>query len=481
MPKPDPDRDLPRRYVAETPLPDRRGGGIDMKRCFSNVGGVRIVDVRTVLLTGPCTHDPWLSVFKQSRSAAFVEIETDTGIVGLGETYAGYFFPESVPLVVDYLRPILIAVDGVDRDDFDLRVVVARMRTCFQYWGRVGLGAAVLAGIEGALWDLVGKVRGLPVHRLLAPEAFDAPDSLPAYATGGPSPWPTDDLLRKVEFYLELGFRAVKLSSGYLDSATRDEVPTNGVQAAVETEVGKATLVRDTFGADVGLLLDGHMGHREGPQRWDVETAAAVLHALEVFGLTFFEEPLRYDDLAGYAELTRSTTIPVAGGEQLSTVGEFAAFADRDAFAVAQPDAAWLGIDGFVQVARRFGAQRTPGRSARVVRRRRGDAERPRRLRGPEHAHRRDPPGGRAAAYRAVGRLAATGGRPGPATRRPRTRRRADRRDQERLPLPAGSRGVLQRSRQGDEELTCRTTSSSASRAPTSTWTASAMPCPARR
>ena len=319
---------------------------------------MRIVDVRTVLLTGPCTHDPWLSVFKQSRTAAFVEIETDAGIVGLGETYAGYFFPESVPLVVDYLRPVLLAVEGVDREDFDLREVVARMRTCFQYWGRVGLGAAVLAGIEGALWDLVGKVRGVPVHRLLAPEAPgtpEAPASLPAYATGGPSPWPTDDLLRKVEFYLGLGFRAVKLSSGYLDSATRNEVSSHGVQDAVDTEVGKATLVRERFGDDVGLLLDGHMGHREGPDRWDVGTAAAVLKALEPFGLTFFEEPLRYDDVAGYAELTRSTTIPVAGGEQLSTVGEFAAFAERDAFAVAQPDGAWLGIDGFVQVATLFG------------------------------------------------------------------------------------------------------------------------------
>ena len=328
------------------------GGGIDMKRRFSNVGEVRIVDLRAVLLTGPCTDDPWLSVFKQSRTAAFVRVETDAGISGLGETYAGYFFPESVPLVVDYLRPILLAVDGVDRDDFDLREVVARMRTCFQYWGRVGLGAAVLAGIEGALWDLLGKVRGLPVHRLLSQSA---PVDLPAYATGGPSPWPPDDLLRKVELYLALGFRAVKLSSGYLDSATRDEVPSRGVEAAVDTEVGKATLVRDTFGGDVGLLLDGHMGHREGPERWDVETASAVLHALEPFGLTFFEEPLRYDDVAGYSELTAGTTIPVAGGEQLSTVGEFAAFAERDAFAVAQPDAAWLGIDGFVQVAGLFG------------------------------------------------------------------------------------------------------------------------------
>ena len=322
-----------------------------MKQRFSKSGILRLVDVRTVLLTGPCTHDPWLSVFKQLRSAAFVEIETDAGVVGLGETYAGYFFPESVPLVVDYLRPVLLAVDDIDADDFQVPEVVARMRTCFQYWGRVGLGAAVLSGIEGALWDLVGKIRGQPVHRLLAP---DAPASLPAYATGGPSPWPTDDLLRKVELYLGLGFRAVKLSSGYLDSTSRTEVPTAGTAAAVETEVGKVALLRERFGADVGLLLDGHMGHREGPERWDVETATAVLGALAPYDITFFEEPLRYDDVAGYATLTRNSVIPVAGGEQLSTVGEFAVFADHGALAVAQPDAAWLGIDGFVQVATRF-------------------------------------------------------------------------------------------------------------------------------
>ncbi len=322
-----------------------------MKRRFSNAGTLRIADVRTVLLTGPCTDDPWLSVFKQSRSVALVEIETSAGTLGLGETYAGYFFPESVPLVVDYLRPILLALDDVDRADFEVREVVARMRTCFQYWGRVGLGAAVLAGIEGALWDLVGKLRGLPVHRLLS---ADAPPSLPAYATGGPSPWPPDHLVRKVEFYLGLGFQAVKLSSGYLDSTTRDEVGRPGPAAAVETEVGKAALLRETFGADLGLLLDGHMGHREGPERWDVDTAGAVLRALEPFEVVLFEEPLPYDDMADYAALTAESAIPVAGGEQLSTVAEFAAFAERDAFAVAQPDAAWLGIDGFVRTATLF-------------------------------------------------------------------------------------------------------------------------------
>lgn len=306
-----------------------------------------------MLLTGPCTDDPWLSVFKQARSAAFVEIETDAGVTGVGETYAGYFFPESVPLVVDYLAPILLAAE-LDPETFDPRRLTARMRTCFAYWGRVGLGAAVLAGIEGALWDLAGRLRGVPVHRLLATQA---PDSLPTYATGGPSPWPPERLVEKVGFYLGLGFRAVKVSTGYLDADTREEVAAVGAAQAVDLEVAKATLLRDTFGPAFGLLLDGHMGHREGPARWDADTALAVLRALAPFGVPFLEEPLPYDDLEGYAAVTAESPVPVAGGEQLSTVGEFETFAARGAFSVAQPDAAWLGIDGFVQVARKFAGQ----------------------------------------------------------------------------------------------------------------------------
>ncbi|MCW2898298.1 MAG: mandelate racemase/muconate lactonizing enzyme family protein [Streptosporangiaceae bacterium] len=312
---------------------------------------MHIVDVRTVLLTGPATDDPWLSVFKQSRTVALVEIETDGGIVGLGETYAGYFFPESVPLVVAYLKPILLALEEFEPDTLDVPLALARMRTCFQYWGRVGLGAGVLAGIEGALWDLAGKLQGLPVHRLFTDEA---PGSLPAYATGGPSPWPKDDLIRKVAFYRELGFSAFKVSTGYIDGATREEVVATGPEQAAAMEAEKVELLRSEFGTELGVLLDGHMGHREGPTRWNLATASAVLTALELLGLVFLEEPLAYDDPDAYAELAASSRIPVAGGEQLSTSREFAAFAERRAFTIAQPDAAWLGIEGFLQVADRF-------------------------------------------------------------------------------------------------------------------------------
>ena len=310
-----------------------------------------ITEVRPVLLTGPCTDDPWLSVFKQFRTVALIEVVTDSGTVGVGETYAGYFFPESVPLIVDYVRPILINAEAFEADTLDVAALTGRIRTCCQYWARTGLGAAVISGIEAALFDLSGKLLDLPVHRLLGSGA-DAPDRLPAYATGGPSPWPSERLLEKVDFYLGLGFSAFKVSSGYLDSDTREEVATGSAAAAAELEEAKVRLLRDHVGPAVGILLDGHMGHREGPTRWDAETALAVLDAVAPYGLVFFEEPLAYHDLTGYAELGRRSTVPVAGGEQLSTFAEFVPFLEREAFAVAQPDAAWLGMIDFVRVSR---------------------------------------------------------------------------------------------------------------------------------
>src|SRR6186713_3006050 len=118
---------------------------------------MKIIDVRTTLLTGPSTNDPFLREARKLRSAAFIEIMTD-GPTGIGETYAGYFFPEAVPAVVDFFRPILIG-QPVE----DIAELWRRMYHCGNYWGRVGLGPAVMSGIEAALWDLRGKSEGVPV------------------------------------------------------------------------------------------------------------------------------------------------------------------------------------------------------------------------------------------------------------------------------------------------------------------------------
>ncbi len=73
---------------------------------------MHITDIRTVLLTGPNTDDPYIG--RTRRSAAFIEILTDTELTGLGETYAGYFIPEAIPDIVEFYKPILL---GQNVDD----------------------------------------------------------------------------------------------------------------------------------------------------------------------------------------------------------------------------------------------------------------------------------------------------------------------------------------------------------------------------
>src|SRR5664279_803319 len=123
---------------------------------------MRITDIKTILLTGPCTLDPYLSEVRKLRSAAFICVETDSGLTGLGETYAGYFLPEAVPPIVEFFKPILVG-NGVE----DIPELWRRMYHCGNFWCRVGLGSIVLAGIEAALWDLKGKALNLPVYKLL--------------------------------------------------------------------------------------------------------------------------------------------------------------------------------------------------------------------------------------------------------------------------------------------------------------------------
>ena len=98
------------------------------------------------------------------------------------------------------------------------------------------------------------------------------------------------------------------------------------------------------------------MGNKsEGEETWTLETAKAVLKGLEGFNIFFFEEPLPYCDPHGYAELSASTSVPVAGGEYLTTLEEFKQYADLASFDIGQPDASFIGITAFLKVASLFG------------------------------------------------------------------------------------------------------------------------------
>jgi L-alanine-DL-glutamate epimerase-like enolase superfamily enzyme len=196
---------------------------------------------------------------------------------------------------------------------------------------------------------LKGKHENKPVCELLGGLQHD---SLAAYATGGPSNFPKQQLAAKIDHYLALGFRGFKLGTGWLtDEGFAQPLD---AEAAATLEVDKLAFVRDRYGAAVTVCLDGHMGNRpEGAGQWDVETAAAVCEAIEPFDLFFFEEPLHYDNPAGYSELCRRTNVPIAGGECLTGLPEWRVFIERDCFDIGQPDASYTGgLQLCVEVAR---------------------------------------------------------------------------------------------------------------------------------
>lgn len=309
---------------------------------------MKIKDVKTVLLTGPCTLDPYLSEARKLRSAAFICIETDNGLTGVGETYAGYFFPEGVPPVVEFFKPILIG-NGIE----DIPELWRRMYHCGNFWCRVGLGAIVLAGIEAALWDLKGKALEQPVYKLLGEawkKDYTPHDRLPCYATGGPSNYPIDKLAAKIEYYCSLGFRGVKLGAGAYYKDKGSEIAHTPNEAA-DFEATKVAYVRKRFGNELWLMFDAHMGNHS-KHTWGLETATAVARALEPYKLVFLEEPLHYTRPDEYAELVRRTSTPIAGGECLTATCEWQTFIRDDCFHIGQPDASFTaGMDQFMQIA----------------------------------------------------------------------------------------------------------------------------------
>jgi galactonate dehydratase len=303
---------------------------------------MKITDVRVVLLTGPCTNDRYLREARGRRSAAFIEIYTDTEHVGIGETYAGYFCPEAVPAIVDFFRPILL-----DQAPDDVDVLWERMYRCGKFWCRVGLGTSVLNGIDAALWDLKGKMLGLPVYQLLGGLRHQ---KLLGYATGGPSNYPRERLAQKLDYYQSLGFRGVKIGAGAYSPDAGWTLASDAKEAA-DFEADKLEFVRKHAGRDLLVMMDAHMDNRPAGG-WDLTAAIAVAKALERYDLFFLEEALPYTDPWGYAELAKATSVPIAGGECLTAAYEWRVFVAQDCFDIGQPDASFTGgLGEFMKVA----------------------------------------------------------------------------------------------------------------------------------
>lgn len=245
-----------------------------------------------------------------------VEIETDEGIVGIGNVALA---PRIAKAIIDqYLAPLVIG-----HDPFDYEYLWQRMYRSTHAWGRKGIGMAAISAIDIALWDLMGKAAGRPVFKLLGGRTKE---KIPCYAS---KLYRTDldEMQREAQSYMDQGFSAVKMRFGY--------GPKDGPQGMREN-LNSVEAVREVVGEDVDLMLECYMG-------WNLEYTKRMLPKLERFEPRWLEEPVIADDIDGYAELNQMTNIAISGGEHEFTSYGFKQLLDKRAVSVIQYDTNRVG------------------------------------------------------------------------------------------------------------------------------------------
>jgi L-alanine-DL-glutamate epimerase-like enolase superfamily enzyme len=203
----------------------------------------------------------------------------------------------------------------------------ARMWRSHHYSGRGGPVSFALAAVDTALWDLRGRALGEPLWRLLGgyrPE-------VPAYAGNIDLNFPREKLLEGASRSLESGFRSIKMRLG---------------KPTLREDVARVAAMRDHIGPDIELMTDAN-------EAWRTDQAIRAFHALRDFDLVWIEEPIRPDDYAGYAHLRAHGGVPVAAGENLHTLAEFAALISAGGVDFPEPDLTTCGgITAWMKVAR---------------------------------------------------------------------------------------------------------------------------------
>jgi galactonate dehydratase len=256
----------------------------------------------------------------------FLKIETDEGIDGWGEPVLEGR-AHTVAAMVDELSDYLIGKDPRQIEDH----WTVMYRAGFYRGG--GIHMSALAGIDQALWDIKGKHLGVPVYELLGGRVRDkvrvynhsgGGKMKDMYERSDPAEFAETALVVK-----EMGYTALKFMA-----VPRTE-PVEGVES-VKHAAKVVEAVREAVGPEMDLMVDLHA------RCWPA-MAIQYCHALEPYGLLFFEEPCPTEDIEATAQVTRQSRIPIATGERLVTRTQFRELFEKRAAHIIQPDLTHCG------------------------------------------------------------------------------------------------------------------------------------------
>ena len=253
----------------------------------------------------------------------FIHLRTNLGLSGLGECSVGRRseLPE--------LKGAFEAARG--RSPFDIEAYRAAGLERAASGGIVE--ATAFSAIEQALWDLVGKAVGAPVHQLTGGKLRDR---LPAYAninraTRERTP---EGFAANARVAVEDGFTAIKAAP--FDGFPALDAPASEVAAATDLGIACVGSIREAVGPEVDILIDCH-------SFFDVDLAIEVAERLEPQHLAWYEEPVAPTDVAATKAIERAIEQRMAGGEFLFGIEGFGPLCRERAVDVIMPDVKHCG------------------------------------------------------------------------------------------------------------------------------------------
>jgi len=273
-----------------------------------------ITDVRAHHIRIP--YDAGVASFRQGASAisaldmVLVEVSTDAGLTGWGDAF-GYVSPKTTAMAVEEM--IAPQARGLEVPDAEgIAAFMDRIQRNLHLFGRYGITMFAISGLDIALWDLAGKIRGMPLHRLIGAAKRTR---IPGYASllriGTP-----DAVAGECEAALRRGYTAIKLH---------------------ETTTPAVFSARQAIGAGVPLMVDMNCP-------LNGEEAIAFAQACGPAALKWLEEPVwPPEDFATLAAVRARGGVDLAAGENACTVHQFRQMMQAGAVNFAQPSVTKVG------------------------------------------------------------------------------------------------------------------------------------------
>ena len=254
------------------------------------------------------------------RNYLFIQLTTDTGLTGIGEASLEWQEKTVQTLIHEWVEDRILGTDP-----FDIEATIGGMIRD-QYQGGSTVMTAI-SGVEIALWDIVGKVCGQPVYKLLGGRCHER---LQAYANGwyGGASTPHEYAEKACEA-VDRGYKALKFDP--FGIAWKDMS-----RSEMDHAVALVAAVREAVGDEIDLMVEAH-------GRLSVGCAIEMGHRLTTYRPAWYEEPVTPNSLELLKQVKMALPFPIAAGERLYTLEDFYRLIAMQASDIVQMDPAHCG------------------------------------------------------------------------------------------------------------------------------------------